>query len=327
VSSRRTQNLRKPRYAAWTALRIWLASAGIALGLATVIVGQERPPPGFVSPPPDKTAAVDANQISADDPKTERPAGAAKPRDPDFKYPPTYSSKKDRSGFSGLMNGLFGSDDDKKKAEPASEVPVRQVPPGTPPAWKWYGYGAPVPGANPLTPNGVYAPVHPEWYLQMCTTPGAIPAVLPAHTIGLPQLPPPQETGPPPMLGMPNPAPNIRSDQMIVPPAEIRDELNVRPPAEIRDELNVRPPAEIRDELNVRPAAEIRLPVPAATNEPLQRMPAAVPEKMAEIQMPKAPSPYDNLVPIATSEQPKAELQVPMPSSKVQPPPPDSTPN
>ncbi|HVK10753.1 MAG TPA: hypothetical protein VM597_18440, partial [Gemmataceae bacterium] len=41
--------------------------------------------------------------------------------------------------------------------------PTLSAGPADPPAWKWYGYGAPTPGRNALAPNGSYPAVPANW--------------------------------------------------------------------------------------------------------------------------------------------------------------------
>jgi hypothetical protein len=43
------------------------------------------------------------------------------------------------------------------------------------PAYRWYGYGGPTPGANPNAPNGLYPKGSANWYSQTGATPGAFP--------------------------------------------------------------------------------------------------------------------------------------------------------
>jgi hypothetical protein len=97
-------------------------------------------------------------------------------------YPPTYSSRK------APWYDPFGwlTSEEKKPANttpktqpgtPSNAVPTGDFPAGAtaPPAWKWYGYGAPTPGANPLAPTGMYPGVSGNWYSSTGATPGAVP--------------------------------------------------------------------------------------------------------------------------------------------------------
>jgi len=95
-------------------------------------------------------------------------------------YPPTYSSRK-APWYDPL--GWFTSTD-KKSATTAHPTAIKPVaasvmsdPPGiiSTPAWKWYGYGTPTPGQNPLAPNGRYSGVPGNFYGSSGTTPGAVP--------------------------------------------------------------------------------------------------------------------------------------------------------
>jgi hypothetical protein len=43
------------------------------------------------------------------------------------------------------------------------------------PAYRWYGYGGPTPGANPHAPQGLYPKGSANWYSQTGATPGAFP--------------------------------------------------------------------------------------------------------------------------------------------------------
>lgn len=92
-------------------------------------------------------------------------------------YPPTYSSKK-APWYDPLRLFTAG---EKTFVIPTGEskpIPNEAVQPGpgaATPAWKWYGYGTPTPGRNPLAPNGTYGAVPPTWYTTSGTTPGAIP--------------------------------------------------------------------------------------------------------------------------------------------------------
>jgi hypothetical protein len=140
----------------------------------------------------------------------EVPADPARPtnsrkRESVGQYPPTYSSGRINREFpqmTGMWKRVVGSsdsDDSQIPAEnPAFSTPVssgatrsvRQQPivnttsapqakqkESTTPAWKWYGYGAPLPGSNSLAPTGRYGAVQPSWYTQTGATPGAVPRV------------------------------------------------------------------------------------------------------------------------------------------------------
>ena len=97
---------------------------------------------------------------------------------PSREYPPTYGSRK-APWYDPLR--LFTSSDSKAdpptpyhESQPISNDTLEAAAGGTP-AWKWYGYGTPTPGRNPLAPNGSYVTVPANWYTATGTTPGAIP--------------------------------------------------------------------------------------------------------------------------------------------------------
>jgi hypothetical protein len=98
-------------------------------------------------------ACAAGGPAAADDPAPSRP------------YPPTYSSRK--APWYDPFN-LFSSSD---KTPPSAAPPPAAAPQSQPvprtvvtpaagasaaPAWKWYGYGAPVPARNPVAPVGAY---------------------------------------------------------------------------------------------------------------------------------------------------------------------------
>jgi hypothetical protein len=139
---------------------------------------------------------------------------------PSRDYPPTYSSKK-APWYDPLH--LFTSSE-KTFVVPAGEsrpIPNEAVEPGgaATPAWKWYGYGTPTPGHNPLAPAGTYPAVPPTWYTTSGTTPGAIPT---GHH-GIPPAVPGLVPDPLPLPKMPaGPVPSIAlspPDSPAVPPA------------------------------------------------------------------------------------------------------------
>lgn len=132
---------------------------------------------------------------------------AADPKSP-RDYPPTYSSKK-APWYDPLR--LFTTSD-KTFVVPASDskpIPNEMVEPGAAatPAWKWYGYGTPTPGRNPLAPAGAYPAVPPTWYSTSGTTPGAIPGT---GRHGMPAAVPGAIPDPQPLPKLPSgPAPSI----------------------------------------------------------------------------------------------------------------------
>jgi hypothetical protein len=124
----------------------------------------------------------------------ENPATAPRPmtsapQQTPINYPPTYSSKKsawyDMSDTLQKISHVFTSE----TAPAAPTAPVNVSP-----AWKWYGYGEPTPGANPYAPRGFYNGVSNDWHLQSGTTPGAIPCA----SLGNPLINVPDEELPKP---------------------------------------------------------------------------------------------------------------------------------
>lgn len=102
----------------------------------------------------------------------------AQPRE----YPPTYSSRKApwydplRIFTSPPTTSTSTPITVEHKLLPKSSGPLPTSSSETP-AWKWYGYGTPTPGTNPLAPNGSYLSVPGNWYPSVGATPGAVPAV------------------------------------------------------------------------------------------------------------------------------------------------------
>ncbi len=73
------------------------------------------------------------------------------------------------------------------------QQPVSQANRGVyagPPAYRWYGYGGPTPGANPYAPQGQYPRGSAHWYAQTGATPGAFPVPVSVQT-GQPVYEPP----------------------------------------------------------------------------------------------------------------------------------------
>jgi hypothetical protein len=106
------------------------------------------------------------------------------------------------------------------------------MPPPEAPAWRWYGYGAPVPGRNPYAPEGFYAPVHPNYYYQTGATPGAIPRPLQPPVMMQPQTQskPSVPTLPPPLPTTAEP-PRLMQGPSLAPATSGVDNIdsNVRP--------------------------------------------------------------------------------------------------
>jgi hypothetical protein len=147
---------------------------------------------------------------------------------PSRDYPPTYTS------HTAPWYDPFGwfTSDPKPKA-PVPKVESRPIPnemvdvlPGaaTNPAWRWYGYGTPTPGRNPLAPYGTYAGVSGNWYGATGTTPGAVPA----GRLGPPPSPLPEIFPAPGVVS--DPAPRKTPPAHLVPPAEDPG-IAVAPPA------------------------------------------------------------------------------------------------
>lgn len=82
---------------------------------------------------------------------------------------------------------------------PLPSVPV-QTSYASPPAYRWYGWGTTVPGANPYAPSGKSPQGSAGWYSQSRATPGAFPAAAAAS------VPSPIATNTPPAYTGPRPA-------------------------------------------------------------------------------------------------------------------------
>jgi len=211
-----------------------------ALAFGTPIVAGE--PAAALLPPQSAPVqrASDGDVIPLD-PVPDAPK--IRPRPADFKFPPPYSKRGKDVSLAGMWDRIAGNEadavDEEKlppaplqktqvavnvahghKATPQAAVPQVVASPSSPiapmaiprmavagPAWRWFGYGAPVPGRNPYAPDGVYAPVNPGYYFQTGATPGAIPApLMPMH----PTLQAPTTAEPPALMSRPEPAdPNI----------------------------------------------------------------------------------------------------------------------
>jgi hypothetical protein len=106
------------------------------------------------------------------------PATAADPA-PSRPYPPTYSSRK-APWYDPLR--LFTESDSKSTTSTTESKPVPTSlvdpasGPSAAPAWKWYGYGTPMPGGNALAPGAASAGMSGNWHTASGTTPGAMPA-------------------------------------------------------------------------------------------------------------------------------------------------------
>lgn len=291
MNSRQPQN--DPKFRRKLAvLRACVAGAGLGLGSVARLYAQDAATMQLPQPAqPDNTFFT---QPAVVDQPPDLPPPPTYTQSPDFKFPPPYSSTKNDSSWpllSGVWRWFAGSDDkktappkdekkgpasskDKKTAyTPPKDVPPQPVPPGVRPAWGWYGYGAPVPGHNPLAPEGAYAPVHPDWFQQMCTTPGAIPATLPAQNPVLPAPAPIRPSTMPPVLPLPAPASNsgliLPPDEPARPPVPMENGLfgPKRRPAEIQiPNPTVEPPLEIPE-----PPARIEVPTGSGTDSDSNR--------------------------------------------------------
>jgi hypothetical protein len=183
---------------------------------------------------------------------------------PSRDYPPSYSSKKSPwyDPFS-----IFTSSEKKAdvpvvqhESKPVSNEMIEGAL-GTAPAWKWYGYGTPTPGRNPLAPNGSYAPVPVNWH----TTSGATPGAIPSGRIG------------PNVIPDPTPTPRI--------PAGPATSIAVLPP-----DGPVAPPIESpRENIDWKTSsATLRLPT-AETEGPRATLKAPVHDDVPTTPMPSTP--------------------------------------
>lgn len=104
--------------------------------------------------------------------------------------PPPQQAERSNGVFSGMLSGvrnMFNGGPEtaydpalgSSAAPVATHAPVSPPPaPGTyagPPAYRWYGYGSPTPGANPYAPTGLSPKGSASWYVQTGATPGAFP--------------------------------------------------------------------------------------------------------------------------------------------------------
>ena len=187
---------------------------------------------------------------------------------PSRDYPPTYSSHK-APWYDPFK--IFTSSDQKPgvashpittTSPPALATNATPQPVITTPAWKWYGYGTPTPGQNPLAPNGSYPGVPGNWYTSSGATPGAVPpARLGASVPGV--VPDP----------IPTPHRTFGSDHVapVIPPSgpSLPDATTRTPIAPLADVSWQSSPARLRvpagDSFaseDDRPRASLRAPVP-----------------------------------------------------------------
>ncbi len=228
-------------------------------------------------------------------PVKEAPVATVPERDASApSYSPAYSNKKpsDPLNVGGAWRWLTGTErpggGNDKTAElvvnenrPNAQVahvdvhhraavtPMAIVPPtpaveGQMPAWRWYGYGAPVPGSNPYAPEGVYGQVNPGWYFQSGATPGAIPGpsvpVAPAMPLLPSELPHPSPAQP----GEPaQPSPTTAEPPRLM-------TLPMRERGGVKQASAIDLPAQTEQQ-----PATIDLPVPHVSEQPLTAAPAA----------------------------------------------------
>ncbi len=192
----------------------WLCRVFAAAGMGLAIAGSVSAQPRAELLPP-VVAKPYVPRASSEPilPENGSPPSGLKRPNIETEYPPTFSSRK--PSLWNRFVGVFSGDDDKKPpTEPTPKptanqpvlpkpaiAPIEGVPANAqpahplsvgrviPPAWNWYGYGAPVPGSNSLAPTGRYGFVQPWWYTQTGATPGAIPKV--GVPVQGPELPPP----------------------------------------------------------------------------------------------------------------------------------------
>jgi hypothetical protein len=236
----------------------WFAGLGLCLGLNGAAVAADPAatlslpePSGYNATTP--AAATTTMMVPDSSPATDPPVATSPERDANVpSYTPANPVKKtaDPLTVGGAWRLLTGTDRpggaSYKKADPVvsetkppTQVAVLDghhgaavmtpVPPAMPihamdgqaPAWRWYGYGAPVPGSNPYAPEGVYGQVNPSWYFQSGATPGAIPMppapIAPAMPLLPADLPQPS---PAPTLPNPNPTTAEPPRIMTLPPQE-----------------------------------------------------------------------------------------------------------
>jgi hypothetical protein len=158
----------------------WLA-AGALLTLGGSVFGQA---PAVRLLPAIPTDDIPATVVRAATPAPEAPS-------PKPTAPPAPEKRK------GLMESFFppkaaAANTEEKPWWPSPEEqplmakqvgtrPIYAQPNGAngvyagTPAYRWYGYGGPTPGANPNAPNGLYPKGSANWYSQTGATPGAFP--------------------------------------------------------------------------------------------------------------------------------------------------------
>ncbi len=278
-------------------------------------------------------------------------------------YPPPYKGGKQQPIFRELADRIerVSNDDKKNPPAPAKEnsapkttptpapvtapIQMNQFDPNRKPAWRWYGYGGPVPGANPYAPSGHYAVVPPYWHAESGSTPGSVPStyINPARPIGdyppsKNELPKPNEKekekvpvfddrdlkigGLPPVpkgQGVSTPKPDGEPDPLIIPidpePEKLKGPDLLPKPKEAGDD---NPPAKLGDPIKATTPT-----LPGTFGGGLQdlKKPEGEPEKMPTVpsmeeplKLPTEPTP----MPIPTPEKqpntpPKPDYGPPIP--------------
>lgn len=273
-------------------------------------------------------------------------------------YPPPYKGGKSQPLFREIADRIERVyQDDKKESAPVS--PKETTPPmmghtgggATPimgivdpnrrPAWRWYGWGGPVPGANPYAPSGHYAVVPPFWHAESGTTPGAIPAtyINPAKPIG--DLPPSQDNPPKPKekekekekpqvydekdLKLPEVITEPKSTETSTPKGGFDPDPLVIPTQPVPDPNPPKGPELLPSPKQAEPEPPAKLVVPVAIPKPAGTLSGGLQdlkktEKDREKNLPVAPMPEDELIKLPP-ETPITPLPVPAP-----PPEPENTP-
>jgi hypothetical protein len=284
VNSRRDKDVRAGRLA--------VLLGGVALGMAATALAEDR---GAVllQPRPAKDYVPRASGADLN-PDELPPAIPTRPRDADFQYPPTYSENKHdfpelNKLWTKISSGkIFGSD--SRSASPVDPTakpvasgaktavasttsrssPVRVAPP----AWHWYGYGAPAPGVNPPPANSAYAVASREWYQHTGATPGAIPRV---SASGRPAAGSHPFAGPPLPPVMPSPDQSAQTE--IAAPVEPPLAPTSARPAEI--DMPIRPAGGIESDSKytpvLKPLSSRPMPAQARAQAPeAEKLPANV---------------------------------------------------
>ncbi|MCZ2341732.1 MAG: hypothetical protein LC104_08035 [Bacteroidales bacterium] len=149
----------------------------------------------------------------------------------------------------------------------------------TPPAYRWYGWGTTVPGANPYAPAGKSPQGSASWYSQSRATPGAFPdqmAVVPAS---------PNPLSPPVYASQPQP----REEQKPFRAATRRSDLIATPP--VSSPTSAPAPDPMPSEMSAPPVLRSAPPVsqPAPPVPPASQPAPPVPRPVPPVMM---PTPY-----------------------------------